>query len=199
MSHYRIMNRRRLAHHTSAKSRQIAAAPAPACPLALEARLMFDGAAVDTAIAAAAAAEHPQPTDSAVDVAIRESAAVTSHAPAVPMQEAPSSVPVAATAVMPDAPALRVLAPGERDQAGGRNEIVFVDPVVTNWPSLVEQIRPGIEVVLLDGYVDGLKQISEYLAGRHEVDAIHILGHGEPDSSTWVPRASTPARSPLPR
>lgn len=149
-------------------------------PLALEARIMFDGAAVDTAAAVASAADHPQPGDSAVDVAASESAAVSS---AVTAQntEAASKAPPEATAAATDSPAstLRVLTPGDRDVAGGRSEIVFVDPVVANWPSLVEQIKPGIEVVLLDRNIDGLAQIASYLDGRHDIDAIHILGHGE--------------------
>ena len=130
-------------------------------PLALEARLMFDGAAIDTAAAAAAAIDHPHSMESAVDVAVKESLAVVSSAPAVPVTEAPTHAPVAPTALVPDAPGLRVIAPSEPAAAGGRNEVVFVDPVVQNWPSLVEQIRPGVEVVLLDGHADGLQQISE--------------------------------------
>ncbi|MEP7247015.1 MAG: DUF4347 domain-containing protein, partial [Gammaproteobacteria bacterium] len=168
--------------HAPSKSRHSLLRRTPS-PLALEPRIMFDGAAVDTAAAAVAAADHhPQPTDSAVDAAIKESSAIASAAPTgVPRADAQISAPVAATALLPDAHGLRVVATGDRDTSGNsRNEIVFVDPVVINWPSLVEQVRPGTEVVLLDGNVDGLKQISEYLAGRQDLDAIHILSHGEP-------------------
>src|SRR5690606_23380144 len=59
-----------------------------------------------------------------------------------------------------------------------RQEIVFVDSKVQDYQQLVSEIKPGTEVVVLDGTRDGLEQIAEYLKGREGIDAIHILSHG---------------------
>ena len=74
------------------------------------------------------------------------------------------------------------------DQAAAtatRHEIVFVDTSTQNYEQLVADIRgrsePGTqtEVVLLDPGRDGIAQISETLAGRSDIDAVHILSHGD--------------------
>ncbi|TRO42173.1 DUF4347 domain-containing protein [Pseudomonas sp. ALS1131] len=59
-----------------------------------------------------------------------------------------------------------------------RQEIVFVDGKVQNYQQLVSEIKPGTEVVVLDGTRDGLQQIADYLKDREGIDAIHILSHG---------------------
>ncbi|WP_256205189.1 MULTISPECIES: DUF4347 domain-containing protein [unclassified Pseudomonas] len=60
-----------------------------------------------------------------------------------------------------------------------RHEVVFVDSNVANYQQLVASLKPGTEVVVLDGSKDGLQQIAQYLNGRTGIDAIHILSHGE--------------------
>jgi len=60
-----------------------------------------------------------------------------------------------------------------------RHEVVFVDSKVANYQQLVAGLKPGTEVVVLDGNKDGLQQIAQYLNGRSGIDAIHILSHGE--------------------
>ncbi|QEY71290.1 DUF4347 domain-containing protein [Pseudomonas denitrificans (nom. rej.)] len=60
-----------------------------------------------------------------------------------------------------------------------RHEVVFVDSKVANYQQLVASLKPGTEVVVLDGNKDGLQQIAQYLNGRTGIDAIHILSHGE--------------------
>jgi large repetitive protein len=57
-------------------------------------------------------------------------------------------------------------------------EIAFVDTSVADWQSLVANIRPGVEVVLLDPAKDGLDQIRDAVQGRANLDAIHIISHG---------------------
>lgn len=59
-------------------------------------------------------------------------------------------------------------------------EIVFIDSNVAN----VEQIAaeflgtPNVDVIILQANEDGVAQISNVLAGRQEVEAVHIISHG---------------------
>ncbi|WP_271411397.1 DUF4347 domain-containing protein [Pseudomonas sp. Q1-7] len=59
-----------------------------------------------------------------------------------------------------------------------RQEVVFIDNGVKDFQQLVAAIKPGTEVVVLDGSKDGLRQIADYLDGRSGLDAIHIISHG---------------------
>ncbi|MBN4003431.1 Calx-beta domain-containing protein [Nostoc sp. LPT] len=58
--------------------------------------------------------------------------------------------------------------------------IVFIDPKVIDYQSLVSGIALGSEVVILDPNRDGLAQITEFLAKResNSVQSIHIVSHG---------------------
>jgi hypothetical protein len=57
-------------------------------------------------------------------------------------------------------------------------EIVFVDPTVPNYEALMAGIEPHVEVIMLDATRDGMEQIAESLAGRSDIDAIHLISHG---------------------
>ncbi|MBD1938670.1 cadherin-like domain-containing protein [Microcoleus sp. FACHB-68] len=61
-------------------------------------------------------------------------------------------------------------------------EIIFVDAAVEDYQSLVAGIQPGAEVVILDANRNGTDQISEVLAHRADISALHIVSHGEPGS-----------------
>ena len=63
-------------------------------------------------------------------------------------------------------------------------EIVFVDPAVRDYDTLLQGISSDAEVVLLDESRDGVEQISEVLANYRDVGAVHILSHG--DDATLV-------------
>ena len=63
-------------------------------------------------------------------------------------------------------------------------EIVFVDPAVRDYDTLLQGISSNAEVVLLDESRDGVEQISEVLANYQDVRAVHILSHG--DDATLV-------------
>ena len=57
--------------------------------------------------------------------------------------------------------------------------VVFVDPRVTDYQTIIQHIAPGTEVVVLNAETDGLAQIATYLAGHtHDITSIHILSHG---------------------
>ncbi|MEL6213608.1 MAG: DUF4347 domain-containing protein, partial [Pseudomonadota bacterium] len=63
--------------------------------------------------------------------------------------------------------------------AQGRTEIVFVDTSVNGYQTLVDGLPENVEVVLIGRDVDGVEQIAAYLDGRTDVDAIHIISHGD--------------------
>ncbi len=70
------------------------------------------------------------------------------------------------------------------DATEQRNEILFVDTRIPNHQQLLDGIARGsedtnIEIILLDSDRDGIRQISDALAGRSAIDAIHIISHGD--------------------
>lgn len=56
--------------------------------------------------------------------------------------------------------------------------IVFVDSRVMDIDTLLTGFEPGTEVVMLDAQQDGLSQIATFLAGRSDIDAVHVISHG---------------------
>jgi hypothetical protein len=60
----------------------------------------------------------------------------------------------------------------------GPREIVFIDAGVADVPTLLAGMAADTEVIILDGNLDGIEQISEVLARRTGIDAVHILSHG---------------------
>ncbi len=70
--------------------------------------------------------------------------------------------------------AIASYSPGE-----STTEVVFVDPTVPDYQSLVAGMGPNVEVVVLDASRDGVEQIAESLAGRSGIDAIHLITHGD--------------------
>ena len=60
----------------------------------------------------------------------------------------------------------------------GRHEIVFIDSGVRDAQVLVDEIRPGVEVIRLAAGSDGLAQIAERMAGKSGIEAVHIISHG---------------------
>ncbi len=70
-----------------------------------------------------------------------------------------------------------------QDTQSRRHDIVFVDPATPDYQKLIDDIRAqdgdaDIEVVLLDVERDGIEQISQTLAGRRDISAMHLISHG---------------------
>ena len=63
-------------------------------------------------------------------------------------------------------------------ETADHSAIIFVDAGVEDQDSLLSEIDSDAEVILLAGDRDGVQQISEALAGRTGISAIHILSHG---------------------
>ncbi|NML14113.1 DUF4347 domain-containing protein, partial [Azohydromonas caseinilytica] len=118
---------------------------------ALEPRLMFDAAAVATAVEHAADA-------AARAVEARGAAAQEAHA-----QTAHDSAVAHAVDAAPAA----------------RREVVFVDSGITDYQALLRALPAGAEVVMLDAHRDGFAQMAQHLQGRQGLDAIHLISEGD--------------------
>ncbi len=66
-----------------------------------------------------------------------------------------------------------------------RREIVFIDTDVDSYQELLNDILAqddgdrNLQVIVLDNQRDGIEQISETLAGYQDLDAVHLISHGE--------------------
>ena len=58
-------------------------------------------------------------------------------------------------------------------------ELIFVDPRVANWRSLIAGASVDAQVVLIDPSKSAIDQVSDALADRSGVTAIHFLSYGE--------------------
>ncbi len=58
------------------------------------------------------------------------------------------------------------------------HEIVFISGDLPDLQSLLDGVKAGSEVHILDAHSDELAQMAALLAGRTGFDAIHILSHG---------------------
>lgn len=54
-----------------------------------------------------------------------------------------------------------------------------MDIGIDGYETIVAGVGPNAEVVLIDRGQDGFAQMAEALAGRTDIDAIHIVGHGQ--------------------
>ena len=80
------------------------------------------------------------------------------------------------------------------------HEVVFVDTSTPDYQKLVDDIKSQsgsnrqLDVVLLDPNSDGIKQITNTLAGMKDVSAVHLIGHGQTVRSSWGQAPSTSTR-----
>src|SRR4028119_594578 len=58
--------------------------------------------------------------------------------------------------------------------------LVFLDSKVEDYHSLISGISPNAEVIILDKTLGGIEQITERLATKQNIEAIHIISHGSP-------------------
>ena len=58
------------------------------------------------------------------------------------------------------------------------DSLLFIDPKVEDYQTLVSGTKPNIKLVLLDTYRDGIDQITESLVRNPGVKTVHILSHG---------------------
>ncbi|MES2207141.1 MAG: Ig-like domain-containing protein, partial [Pseudomonadota bacterium] len=59
-----------------------------------------------------------------------------------------------------------------------RTEVVFIESNVPDIQLFIQSIDSSKEVYILDAAKDGLHQMASILAGRANIDAVHIISHG---------------------
>ncbi len=64
------------------------------------------------------------------------------------------------------------------NHAAEKREVVFIDTSIKNWQVLRDGVGNRAEVILIDTHLDGLQQMVTALKNYHNLDAIHILSHG---------------------
>ena len=69
------------------------------------------------------------------------------------------------------------LEPTQSNNSDSR-ELVFIDSTVTDAPTLIDNISGASEVIVLNDD-DEIIQISEHLKDYQQLDAVHIVSHGE--------------------
>jgi hypothetical protein len=72
----------------------------------------------------------------------------------------------------------------DNESIESKHEVVFVDPSVENYQSLLTGVNPNAEIVVLDGTQDGVSQIGYFLAQEINVSAVHLVAHGKAGSIT---------------
>ena len=60
------------------------------------------------------------------------------------------------------------------------SEILFVDPSVSDLETILRNLRPEVQAIVLDGRWPATRQIAAALGGRKGLDAVHIVAHGAP-------------------
>jgi len=129
--------------------------------MALEPRYLFDGAgAVTAAQAAHDSPPHVDPTPASDPLA----KAMADHV-----------LPVDPTAGV--APPTQVKA-ADPAQNSGKKEVAFVDSSVADYQTLIDGVRAGVEVELIDGGQSGLAQMAKWAETHTGYDAIHVLSQG---------------------
>lgn len=119
--------------------------------LALEPRMLFDGAAAATADALPHA-----PAD------VTPEAALPADRGLLDLRLAPGSA-------------------GPAETTGAGRSLLVIDPTVQDWQTLAGAARSGVDVLVLDPNKDGLSQIAAAVGVNHAYAEVHVLSHGAGD------------------
>ena len=71
------------------------------------------------------------------------------------------------------------LEPIYENDTSDTSSLVFIDSGVEDIQTLTDNISGAAEVIVLDSDRDELLQISEHLSNYQDLDAVHIVSHGE--------------------
>lgn len=61
-------------------------------------------------------------------------------------------------------------------------QIIFIDSSVSDYQTLLGGADPQAEIVILDANRSGIEQITETLAAKQNIEAVHIISHGSEGS-----------------
>ena len=80
---------------------------------------------------------------------------------------------------------LSLTSPQTVGNSAAPTNLVFIDPAVDNFASLLQGLKPNSEAVILDSSQDGVTQISNFLANypdKGSIKSVQILSHGSAGS-----------------
>jgi uncharacterized protein DUF4347 len=154
--------------------------------MALEPRVMYDGAAAATA---AGAADHHDADSgahgSSAQAVYSATPAISEAAPPTPPPPpAPAPVIDAGPAGGADKPTDKAIYlqadPGAGGNGAAPREIVIIDSAVPDIQTLINAVKPGDSVYILQGDKDGVQQIADIIAQNdlHDLASIQIISHG---------------------
>jgi len=163
--------------------------------MALEPRIMFDAAAATTAaaadshasasagasLAAVSAAEHAAVTPNAAPDAASTTIGASQTTSAQAITTAPSgAAPDTSHNSNSATPSTDASAIGGNAGSGTIHEIVIIDSAVPNISDLINGVKPGDQVFLLDATKDGVQQIADIIRENnlHDLSAIQIVSRG---------------------
>jgi hypothetical protein len=66
------------------------------------------------------------------------------------------------------------------------SELLFVDSSISDLCTIVRNLRPEVEAIVLDRAGPPARQMAAALEGRHELDAVHIMAHGSPGEVSFA-------------
>ncbi|RDH45545.1 DUF4347 domain-containing protein [Zooshikella ganghwensis] len=125
------------------------------CLIALEKRFLFDGAAAATAADTASASEGS--TNSTGEDTSSEDLAQALMQPVTTNNETENS-----------------------EEASDKSKtVIFIDSRVSDYQSLVEGLDESVDVVIIQAQQNGLEQMANALAEYSNLDAIHVVSHGD--------------------
>jgi hypothetical protein len=61
-----------------------------------------------------------------------------------------------------------------------QDKLVFIDPTVEDYSSLIAGISPNAKVSILDPSKDGIEQITKELSNNQKISSLEIISHGAP-------------------
>jgi large repetitive protein len=157
--------------------------------IALEPRMMFDGAAVETALATLPASDGMTDfanSDRHLSLPPDFADAFGDNRQAAPFLS--GIVDQGGNRVTADDQSGQMLA-SEPDVSvraeAASNDFIFIDMSVPNIAGLIQEWNGKGTIVLIDQNSDGIDQIRSALAGQTNVTAIHIVSHGD-DGVFWL-------------
>jgi hypothetical protein len=60
------------------------------------------------------------------------------------------------------------------------SELLFVDPLVSDLCTILRNVKPEVEAIMLDRVAPPARQMAVALEGRDGLDAVHFIAHGAP-------------------
>ena len=58
--------------------------------------------------------------------------------------------------------------------------LIFIDPEVPDYQTLLQGAIPGAEVIILQGDADGVREITGVIRDRPNIGTVGVVSHGEP-------------------